>query len=156
MPGWVPPTPHPHQHYGLGSIVSHQVSRAPTVVLGFLMLKHGLSFDEAWATVVNARPFIKPNDGFLLQLNNLWPINLFLSSCNPNLSNIYRPGSCTLVILAFDIDNWSLSLIKTIKAKTCKIGKSCVSCAETVACRNQPGMYWSTNPVNYGHGQWWS
>merc|ERR1712226_329402 len=47
------------------------VSRAPTVVLAFLILHHNLSFQAAWDTVLAVRPYIRPNDGFIRQLKEL-------------------------------------------------------------------------------------
>jgi len=47
------------------------ISRAPSVVLLYLMKCQRLSFDEAWALVQEARPAMKPNDGFLRQLKAL-------------------------------------------------------------------------------------
>ena len=47
------------------------MSRAPTVVLAFLMEHHNLTFPEAWGLVVAARPFIRPNQGFIQQLKEL-------------------------------------------------------------------------------------
>ena len=47
------------------------MSRAPTVVLAFLMQHHHLAFPEAWDLVVAARPCIKPNQGFIQQLKEL-------------------------------------------------------------------------------------
>ncbi|XP_030065576.1 dual specificity protein phosphatase 19 [Microcaecilia unicolor] len=44
------------------------VSRAASVVIGFLMHTEGLSFAEAFSLVKNARPAVCPNPGFMEQL----------------------------------------------------------------------------------------
>ncbi|KAF7656772.1 hypothetical protein LDENG_00036140 [Lucifuga dentata] len=49
------------------------VSRSASVVIGYLMLKEGLSFDDAYAQVKLARPSIRPNPGFYQQLQNYKP-----------------------------------------------------------------------------------
>ena len=46
------------------------VSRAPTVVLAYLMKYEGLGFEEAWREVKNRAPKIDPNFGFLARLRN--------------------------------------------------------------------------------------
>ncbi|XP_053554517.1 dual specificity protein phosphatase 19 [Bombina bombina] len=45
------------------------VSRAPAIVIGFLMCKDELHFSEAFSIVKNARPVIHPNAGFMEQLH---------------------------------------------------------------------------------------
>jgi len=47
------------------------VSRAPTVVIGYLMLKENLDFIKAFDTVKRARPCINPNPGFIAQLRQI-------------------------------------------------------------------------------------
>mmetsp|Transcript_26577 Transcript_26577/g.57826 ORF Transcript_26577/g.57826 Transcript_26577/m.57826 type:complete len:242 (-) Transcript_26577:133-858(-) len=57
-----------------GGILVHcaaGVSRSATVCLGWLMCKHNHTLDEAWTIVHNARPWICPNLGFRLQLEEL-------------------------------------------------------------------------------------
>ncbi|KAI1899499.1 hypothetical protein AGOR_G00062430 [Albula goreensis] len=49
------------------------VSRSASVVIGYLMSRDGLTFDEAFASVKRARPAICPNPGFLEQLKNYNP-----------------------------------------------------------------------------------
>ncbi|XP_028323757.1 dual specificity protein phosphatase 19-like [Gouania willdenowi] len=49
------------------------VSRSSSVVIGYLMLKEGLSFDDAYSQVKDARPSIRPNPGFYQQLQNYKP-----------------------------------------------------------------------------------
>ncbi|XP_061082833.1 dual specificity protein phosphatase 19-like [Conger conger] len=49
------------------------VSRSASIVIGYLMSKDGLDFEEAFATVKRARPSICPNPGFLLHLKNYKP-----------------------------------------------------------------------------------
>lgn len=44
------------------------VSRSPTIILAYLIYKHGYSLDEALLFVYNKRKWIRPNEGFLLQL----------------------------------------------------------------------------------------
>ncbi|XP_028249242.1 dual specificity protein phosphatase 19 [Parambassis ranga] len=46
------------------------VSRAPAVVIGYLMSCDGLSFDAALSLVKSARPTASPNPGFLEQLRS--------------------------------------------------------------------------------------
>lgn len=50
------------------------VSRSATVVIAFLMLHRGMTFDDALATAKRARPSIRPNNGFRAQLQNLVPL----------------------------------------------------------------------------------
>ncbi|CAB1328080.1 unnamed protein product [Coregonus sp. 'balchen'] len=49
------------------------VSRAASVLIGYLMDREGLGFDEAFALVKEARPSIRPNPGFHEQLKNYKP-----------------------------------------------------------------------------------
>uniref|UniRef100_A0A3B4UHA1 Dual specificity phosphatase 19a n=1 Tax=Seriola dumerili TaxID=41447 RepID=A0A3B4UHA1_SERDU len=49
------------------------VSRAPAVVMGYLMSCDSLSFNEALSLVKSARPASSPNPGFLDQLRSLNP-----------------------------------------------------------------------------------
>ncbi|KAG5829974.1 dual specificity protein phosphatase 19a [Anguilla rostrata] len=49
------------------------VSRSAAVVIGYLMSKEGLAFDDAFAAVKVARPAICPNPGFLEQLKKYRP-----------------------------------------------------------------------------------
>ncbi|CAJ0596804.1 unnamed protein product [Cylicocyclus nassatus] len=51
------------------------VSRAPTFVISYLMLQYNLSLHDAIATVRNVRPKVRPNDGFLKQLEDLDRMN---------------------------------------------------------------------------------
>uniref|UniRef100_A0A3P9HW13 Dual specificity phosphatase 19b n=1 Tax=Oryzias latipes TaxID=8090 RepID=A0A3P9HW13_ORYLA len=46
------------------------VSRSPSVVIGYLMIREGLSFDDAFSQVKQARPSSRPNSGFYQQLQN--------------------------------------------------------------------------------------
>uniref|UniRef100_A0A3Q0RHK9 Dual specificity phosphatase 19b n=1 Tax=Amphilophus citrinellus TaxID=61819 RepID=A0A3Q0RHK9_AMPCI len=46
------------------------VSRSSSIVIGYLMLREGLSFDDAYSQVKQARPSIRPNPGFYQQLQN--------------------------------------------------------------------------------------
>ncbi|XP_041866088.1 dual specificity protein phosphatase 19-like isoform X2 [Melanotaenia boesemani] len=46
------------------------VSRSASIVIGYLMLGEGLSFDDAYSQVKLARPSIRPNPGFYQQLQN--------------------------------------------------------------------------------------
>ncbi|KAI1898168.1 hypothetical protein AGOR_G00069570 [Albula goreensis] len=48
-------------------------SRSAAVVIGYLMSKDGMAFDDAFASVKVARPAICPNPGFLEQLKNYKP-----------------------------------------------------------------------------------
>jgi atypical dual specificity phosphatase len=47
------------------------ISRAPSVVLLYLIQCKKLSFEDAWALVKGARPGMRPNPGFLAQLRAL-------------------------------------------------------------------------------------
>ncbi|XP_038141567.1 dual specificity protein phosphatase 19-like [Cyprinodon tularosa] len=49
------------------------VSRSSSIVIGYLMLREGLSFDDAYNQVKLARPSIRPNAGFSQQLQNYKP-----------------------------------------------------------------------------------
>lgn len=49
------------------------VSRSTSIVIGYLMLRQGLSFDEALGQVRGARPSACPNPGFLQQLKDYTP-----------------------------------------------------------------------------------
>ncbi|XP_067466774.1 dual specificity protein phosphatase 19-like isoform X2 [Thunnus thynnus] len=49
------------------------VSRASSIVIGYLMLREGLSFDDAYSQVKLARPSIRPNPGFYQQLQSYKP-----------------------------------------------------------------------------------
>jgi hypothetical protein len=44
------------------------VSRSATFVIAYLMWRHGLSLQQALIFVVNLRPRVKPNFGFMVQL----------------------------------------------------------------------------------------
>ncbi|KAF6737406.1 Dual specificity protein phosphatase 19 [Oryzias melastigma] len=46
------------------------VSRSSSIVIGYLMLREGLSFDDAFSQVKQARPSSCPNPGFYQQLQN--------------------------------------------------------------------------------------
>ena len=59
---------------GAGRILVHcsaGVSRSPTIVVGYLMKKRGMTLKEALGQVVRARPQVSPNSGFLRQLKEL-------------------------------------------------------------------------------------
>eukprot|EP00088_Acartia_fossae_P041529 TRINITY_DN43440_c0_g1_i11.p1 TRINITY_DN43440_c0_g1~~TRINITY_DN43440_c0_g1_i11.p1 ORF type:complete len:204 (-),score=14.94 TRINITY_DN43440_c0_g1_i11:250-828(-) len=47
------------------------VSRSATIVIGYLMLREGSTFHQAFQLVKSRRPMINPNPGFLHQLRNL-------------------------------------------------------------------------------------
>ncbi len=44
------------------------ISRSASIVIAYLMTTRNMSFDEAHAVAVRARPIVKPNSGFLAQL----------------------------------------------------------------------------------------
>jgi len=46
------------------------VSRSATVVLGYLMFTNRLSLEESMQILKEARPHVKPNEGFLHQLQD--------------------------------------------------------------------------------------
>lgn len=49
------------------------VSRSSSIVIGYLMLREGLSFDDAYGQVKLARPSVRPNAGFFQQLRSYKP-----------------------------------------------------------------------------------
>ncbi|XP_039994781.1 dual specificity protein phosphatase 19-like isoform X1 [Xiphias gladius] len=49
------------------------VSRASSIVIGYLMLREGLSFDDAYGQAKLARPSVRPNPGFYQQLQSYKP-----------------------------------------------------------------------------------
>lgn len=49
------------------------VSRSSSVVVGYLMLREGLTFDDAYSQVKLARPSTRPNPGFYQQLQTYKP-----------------------------------------------------------------------------------
>ncbi|KAM9803629.1 dual specificity protein phosphatase 19-like [Neosynchiropus ocellatus] len=49
------------------------VSRSSSIVIGYLMLREGLCFDDAFAQVKLARPATRPNPGFHQQLRSYTP-----------------------------------------------------------------------------------
>ncbi|KAM3606798.1 uncharacterized protein V6R79_023380 [Siganus canaliculatus] len=49
------------------------VSRSSSVLIGYLMLREGLSFDAAYDQVKQARPSVRPNPGFHQQLQSYKP-----------------------------------------------------------------------------------
>lgn len=44
------------------------ISRSPTILIAYLMRRFNLSFDDAIQYVILCRPIVKPNDGFITQL----------------------------------------------------------------------------------------
>lgn len=68
------------------------VSRSASVVIGYLMWKEQISYQEAYAAVKRCRPIIWPNDGFICQLQEFeqagkdvskwqgWSMQRFLTS----------------------------------------------------------------------------
>jgi len=54
-----------------GSVLVHcalGVSRSPSVIIGYLISRHSMSYQDAMQLVATLRPIIGPNDGFLRQL----------------------------------------------------------------------------------------
>ncbi|XP_066247667.1 dual specificity protein phosphatase 19 [Euwallacea similis] len=47
------------------------VSRSASIVIAFLILDQHLPFEQAFAVVKKARPCVRPNDGFMVQLRRL-------------------------------------------------------------------------------------
>lgn len=47
------------------------VSRSPAIIIAYLMIVMGLSYDEAYNKVKEVRSCIKPNDGFVKQLRSI-------------------------------------------------------------------------------------
>lgn len=49
------------------------VSRSASIVIGYLMLREKLSFEDAYSQIKCARPSVRPNPGFYQQLSNYRP-----------------------------------------------------------------------------------
>jgi len=47
------------------------ISRSSTIVIAYLIVRRGWSFEKAYEHVRTARPTIRPNDGFMQQLKEL-------------------------------------------------------------------------------------
>lgn len=54
------------------------ISRAPSIVISYLMALKGLTYNEAYNIVKTVRPLIKPNEGFVRQLQTMDLSNLNL------------------------------------------------------------------------------
>lgn len=57
-----------------GKILIHcsaAISRSPTVMAAYLMVRHAMSLKEALGRLILARPTVSPNAGFLRQLQEL-------------------------------------------------------------------------------------
>ncbi|XP_067337058.1 dual specificity protein phosphatase 19-like isoform X2 [Channa argus] len=54
------------------------VSRSSSIVIGYLMMREGLSFDEAYSQVKLARPSMHPNPGFYQQLQSYKPKDVYI------------------------------------------------------------------------------
>ena len=83
---------------GGGKVLVHcmvGISRSATIVLSFLMLKRGLSLEEAGRSVRRHRE-IRPNDGFLRQLVELEQLlpafRTPARSASPFLGHASRPA----------------------------------------------------------------
>ncbi|KLO12976.1 phosphatases II, partial [Schizopora paradoxa] len=61
-------------HKGKGKILVHcsaGISRSPMVVAAYLMRRRGMSLREALSQIIQVRPQVSPNAGFLAQLKEL-------------------------------------------------------------------------------------
>ncbi|KLO13174.1 phosphatases II [Schizopora paradoxa] len=61
-------------HNGTGKILVHcsaGISRSPMVVAAYLMRRRGMSLREALSQIIQVRPQVSPNAGFLAQLKEL-------------------------------------------------------------------------------------
>lgn len=56
------------------------VSRSATVIIGYMMWKHKIGYDEAFKRIHGVRPWVMPNEGFKLQLAEFEKINCDLNS----------------------------------------------------------------------------
>lgn len=65
-------------HCGMG------ISRAPSIVIGYLMLQRNMTFDEAFTHVHGIRSIVCPNLGFLMTLTDLQNRLQNKSSIDPN------------------------------------------------------------------------
>lgn len=68
-----------------GNVLVHcagGVSRSATVVLGYLMARHGMSFEEALAHLRGVRPWVNPNSGFSAQLREFERLGLDVARWN--------------------------------------------------------------------------
>ncbi len=49
------------------------VSRSASVIIAYLMKYHNMSFNHAYSYLINKRPIVNPNAGFITQLMNFNP-----------------------------------------------------------------------------------
>jgi len=75
------------------------ISRSPTVVIGYLMWKEGLSLAEAYSLVKEKRPSTLPNQGFLAQLSQLEQ-QLNQARGVPSLAPVQNPSSLPAAVSA--------------------------------------------------------
>jgi len=85
-----------------GGVLVHDlagISRSPTVVIGYLMWKEGLSLAEAYSLVKEKRPTIFPNQGFFAQLSQLEQ-QLNLARGVPSLAPVSIPAALPTTVSA--------------------------------------------------------
>ncbi|KAL9266246.1 Dual specificity protein phosphatase 1-like protein, partial [Drosera capensis] len=90
-----------------GSILVHclaGVSRSATIVVAYLMKKHGVTRDQALLQVKAVRPFVAPNPGFMKQLANFEKalkvqVSLNEACCNYcSVCGVSLDGACGLLL----------------------------------------------------------
>ncbi len=75
----------------IGAVLVHSeegLSRAPTIVIAYLIKKRGITYDEAFALVKEMKPDINPNTAFVEHLK------LFEKSVNKVVENYYKCNIC--------------------------------------------------------------
>ena len=78
-----------------GNVLVHclgGISRAPAIVIGYLMTVHSMSFDQAFSTVQHNRFCINPIDSFVTQLKALETIIQAGRDTNEEISQTGRGG----------------------------------------------------------------
>jgi predicted protein tyrosine phosphatase len=77
------------------------ISRSPTITIAYLMKKNNLSFEESYKFLLNLKPDINPNEGFLAKLE------FFEKIVNKPIENCYKCSICRKTL--FDDSNIDLA-----------------------------------------------